>query len=139
MADSAARLTPVRSTFHAGERADLCPVFASVEIVGTKWRLLVIHHLLAGPKRFNELLRANPGLTSKTLTATLKSLEGAGLIAREVLAMRPVAVVYTLTDEGRSLEGLVAELRRWGERRVLPRIGRGDPSLVARFRGPNLQ
>ena len=120
-------------------RDDLCPVFASVELVGTKWRLLIVHHLLGGPKRFNELLRANPGLTSKTLTGTLKSLESAGLVVREVLALRPVGVLYTLTEEGRSLEGVVSELRRWGERRVLPRVQRGDPGVAVRFRGPNVQ
>lgn len=137
MAESSERLA---SLSHADlGRGDLCPVFASVELVGTKWRLLAVHHLLSGPKRYSELLHLNPGLSSKTLTATLKFLESAGLVEREVLPVRPVAVVYALSEEGRSLEPLVGELRRWGERRVLPRIGRGDPRLVPRFRGPNLQ
>lgn len=135
---SAAEFGAGRSMGSAG-RSDLCPVFASVELVGTKWRLLIVHHLLGGPKRFNELLRANPGLTSKTLTATLKSLESAGLVVREVLALRPVGVLYTLTEEGRSLEAVVAELRRWGERRVLPRVERGDAAVAQRFRGPHVQ
>ncbi len=137
MAGTSSRLTSLAHPEFP--RGDLCPVFASVELVGTKWRLLVIHHLLSGPKRYSELLRANPGLSTKTLTATLKFLESAGLVLRTVLPVRPVAVVYALTDEGRSLEPLVGELRRWGERRVLPRVNLGDPRLVSRFRGPNVQ
>ncbi len=137
MAGTSQHLTsPPHSDLPGG---DLCPVFASVELVGTKWRLLTIHHLLSGPKRYSELLHANPGLSTKTLTATLKFLESAGLVERTVLPVRPVAVVYALTEEGRSLEALVGELRRWGERRVLPRLHLGDPRLVPRFRGPNLQ
>ncbi len=117
----------------------LCPVFASVELVGTKWRLLVVHHLLAGPKRYSELLHANPGLSSKTLTATLKTLESAGLVERRVLPVRPVSVVYELTEEGHALAPVVQELRRWGAQRVLPRVAQGDPRLVSRFQGPHIQ
>lgn len=117
----------------------LCPVFASIELVGTKWRLLIIHHLLTGAKRYTELLRLNPGLSSKTLTSTLKSLEGFGLVDRHVIPTRPLSVVYSLTADGEALAPAVAELRRWGEQRVLPRVSSGDPRVGERFRGPNVQ
>ncbi len=114
-------------------------MFASVELVGTKWRLLVVHHLLSGPKRYSELLRLNPGLSSKTLTATLKTLESAGIVDREVVPTRPLSVVYGLTPDGEALSPAVEELRRWGEHRILPRVRSGDPALADRFRGPNVQ
>ncbi|MDE1820896.1 MAG: helix-turn-helix transcriptional regulator [Euryarchaeota archaeon] len=119
--------------------SSICPIFASVEIIGTKWRLMVVRHLLQGPKRYNELLRANPGLNAKTLSSALKFLERARVLERHVITERPVQVVYSLTADGRALGPVIEELRAWGERRVMPRWERRDAQLRAIFEGKALQ
>lgn len=113
---------------HAGKEAytaegrALCPVMAAISVVGTEWRLAIAHRLLDGPQRFSELLRSNPRLNAKTLSATLKYLEGAGVVQRTVVSTRPFSVVYSLTEMGLGLAPAARELRAWGERWVLPRL-----------------
>ncbi|MGI0053283.1 MAG: winged helix-turn-helix transcriptional regulator [Thermoplasmata archaeon] len=104
-----------------GGRA-LCPVVAAVGAIGTKWRLVVVHRLLDGPQRFSELLRSHPGLNAKTLSATVRYLERAGVVSRTVVSTRPFVVVYSLTEMGRALAPATRELRLWGERFLLPRM-----------------
>jgi DNA-binding HxlR family transcriptional regulator len=96
--------------------ASLCPVLAAVGVIGTEWRLAVVHKLLTGPQRFSELLRWNPKLNAKTLSATLKFLEGSGVVQRTVVSTRPFSVVYSLTEMGIALGPAARELRVWGER-----------------------
>src|SRR5579871_5423684 len=81
----------------------LCPVIAAVGVIGTEWRLAIIHRLLEGPQRFSELLKSNPRLNAKTLSATLKFLEGSGVVQRNVVSTRPFVVVYSLTEMGTGL------------------------------------
>lgn len=100
----------------------LCPVLAAVGVIGTEWRLAIIHRLLEGPQRFSEILRSNPRLNAKTLSATLKHLEGAGVVQRTVVSTRPFSVVYSLTEMGLSLGPAARELRAWGERWLAPRL-----------------
>ena len=100
----------------------LCPVMAAISVVGTEWRLAIVHRLLDGPQRFSELLRSNPRLNAKTLSATLKYLEAAGVVQRTVVSTRPFSVVYSLTEMGLGLAPATRELRAWGERWVLPRM-----------------
>ncbi len=94
----------------------LCPVLAAVGVIGTEWRLAIIHTLLEGPQRFSELLKSNPKLNAKTLSATLKFLEGQGVVQRTVVSTRPFSVVYSLTEMGLGLAPAARELRAWGER-----------------------
>lgn len=100
----------------------LCPVLAAVGVIGTEWRLAIIHRLLEGPQRFSEILRSNPRLNAKTLSATLKHLEGAGVVQRTVVSTRPFSVVYSLTEMGLNLGPAARELRAWGERWLAPRL-----------------
>ena len=100
----------------------LCPVLAAVGVIGTEWRLAIVHRLLSGPMRFSELLRSNPRLNAKTLSATLKFLEGAGVVQRNVISTRPFHVVYSLTEMGLDFAPAARELRSWGERWVLPHV-----------------
>jgi len=99
----------------------LCPVLAAVGVIGTEWRLAIVHRLLEGPQRFSEILKSNPRLNAKTLSATLKFLEGQGVVQRTVVSTRPFSVVYSLTDMGLGLAPAARELRQWGERWLLPR------------------
>lgn len=100
---------------------NLCPVLAAVSVIGTEWRLAIVHRLLDGPQRFSEILRSNPRLNAKTLSATLKFLEGQGVVQRHVISTRPFSVTYSLTEMGLSLAPAARELRIWGERWLLPR------------------
>ncbi len=100
----------------------LCPVLAAVGVIGTEWRLAIIHRLLTGPQRFSELLRSNPRLNAKTLSATLKFLESQGVVQRTVVSTRPFSVVYSLTEMGLGLGPAAQELRAWGERWLAPRV-----------------
>lgn len=78
-----------------------------------KWSLHVLDRLCEQPHRFNELRRAIPSLTQKSLTATLRRLERNGMIEREMLSTRPVAVEYRLTALGSTLQTLIDALLDW--------------------------
>lgn len=108
-------------TCDSGSGRALCPVLAAVGVIGTEWRLAIVHRLLDGPQRFSEILRSNPRLNAKTLSATLKFLESQGVVARSVVSTRPFSVVYSLTEMGLGLAPAARELRQWGERWLLPR------------------
>jgi DNA-binding HxlR family transcriptional regulator len=97
----------------------LCPVIAAVGVIGTEWRLAIVHRLLQGPQRFSEILKSNPRLNAKTLSATLKYLENQGVVQRTVVSTRPFSVVYSLTEMGLGLAPAARELRAWGERWLL--------------------
>jgi DNA-binding HxlR family transcriptional regulator len=99
----------------------ICPVLAAVSVIGTEWRLAIVHRLLEGPQRFSEILKSNARLNAKTLSATLKFLEGQGVVQRTVVSTRPFSVVYSLTDMGLGLAPAARELRLWGTRWLLPR------------------
>jgi DNA-binding HxlR family transcriptional regulator len=99
----------------------LCPVLAAIGVIGTEWRLAIVHRLLDGPQRFSEILKSNPRLNAKTLSATLKFLEQQGVVQRTVVSTRPFSVVYSLTEMGLGLAPAARELRAWGERWLLPK------------------
>jgi len=95
-----------------------CPVAATLDLIDGKWKGVVLYHLLAGPKRFNQLGRELTTVTQRMLTKQLRELEEAGLVSRTVFAQVPPRVDYALTDEGRSLAPVIASLKAWGEGRI---------------------
>jgi DNA-binding HxlR family transcriptional regulator len=95
-----------------------CPVERTLELIGGKWKGVLLYHLLDGTKRFNELRRMFPGLTQRVLTAQLRELERDGLVRREVYAQVPPKVEYSLTERGTTLEPLLLLMRDWGERNL---------------------
>ena len=99
----------------------LCPVLAAVGVIGTERRLAIVHRLIEGPQRISEILPSNSRLNAKTLSATLKFLEGQGVVQRTVVSTRPFSVVYSLTEMGLGLAPAARELRAWGEKWLLPR------------------
>jgi DNA-binding HxlR family transcriptional regulator len=123
--------TVVPREIPAGD-VSLCPVLAAVGVIGTEWRLSIVHKLLSGPQRFSELLRWNPKLNAKTLSATLKFLENAGVVQRTVVSTRPFSVVYALTEMGLGLAPATRELQAWGERWLAPRTIVPRPLVVPR-------
>lgn len=91
-----------------------CPVEATVEVIGGKWKSTLIFHLLGGPRRFNELKRRLTGVTQRMLTLQLRELERDGLVHREVYREVPPKVEYSLTEFGESLEPIIVQMRDWG-------------------------
>ena len=92
-----------------------CPVEATLEKIGGKWKGIVLYHLLDGPKRYNELMRNVGGVTQRMLTKQLRELEDDGLILRKVFPVVPPHVEYSLTESGMTLEPILLALRDWGE------------------------
>lgn len=96
-----------------------CPVEATLDLIDGKWKGVILYHLRDGTLRFNELGRRLTGITQRMLTKQLRELEEAGLVERRVYAQVPPKVEYSLSEEGRSLEPVIAALATWGEGRIL--------------------
>ena len=94
--------------------ADTCPVQTTLELIGGKYKALILWHLSDGKLRFSELRKAISGATPKMLTQQLRELEGQQLIHREVYPIIPPKVEYSLTDLGRSLMPVLMSMRDWG-------------------------
>jgi len=92
-----------------------CPVEATLEKIGGKWKGIALYHLLDGTKRYNELKREVGNVTQRMLTKQLRELEEDGLIVRKVYPVVPPHVEYSLSDKGKTLEPILLALRDWGE------------------------
>lgn len=90
-----------------------CPVEAMVEVIGGKWKGVILYHLLDGTKRFNELKRLKPNITQRMLTLQLRELEADGIIHREVYREVPPKVEYSLTELGESLRPIILLMMEW--------------------------
>ena len=91
-----------------------CPVATCVQLIGNKWKLLIIQQLLDGPQRFTELKKTIPGISQKVLTDNLRALEGDGIVDREVFAEVPPKVVYSLSELGNTLRPILDAMQEWG-------------------------
>ncbi len=92
-----------------------CPVEMTLQLIGDKWKILILRDLLTGTKRFGELKKSVTGITQKVLTSNLRDMESSGLLTREVFPEVPPRVEYTLTDTGYSLEPILDSMYSWGE------------------------
>ena len=95
---------------------EICPVARTAEIVSGKWTLLIIRDLATGTKRFSELERSLHGISPKTLSERLSTLEAEGVLRRQMYAEVPPKVEYTLTDKGRDLICVIESMREFGKR-----------------------
>ena len=91
-----------------------CPVATTVQLIGSKWKLLILRNLLQRPWRFNELKRSLDGISQKVLTDSLRSMEEDGLITRTVYPEVPPHVEYALSETGESMRPILMAMQSWG-------------------------
>jgi DNA-binding HxlR family transcriptional regulator len=92
-----------------------CPLNYTMNLIGTKWKPLILFHLLDGPLRSGLLQKKITGISNKMFTQTVRELEKDGLITRKVFAVVPPKVEYQLSVRGKSLEAILRSLDAWGE------------------------
>ena len=92
-----------------------CPVATTVQLIGNKWKLLIIRNLIYNEKqRFTDFVKTIPGISKKVLTDNLRALEEDGLVVREVFAEVPPRVEYSLTKLGGTLKPILDAMVNWG-------------------------
>ncbi len=91
-----------------------CPVATTVQIIGSKWKLLILRNLLTRPWRFNELRKNLEGISQKVLTDSLRSMEEDGIITRTVYPEVPPRVEYALSELGESIRPIIDAMAEWG-------------------------
>lgn len=93
-----------------------CPVEITLGVISGRWKVMIIHQLLEGTKRFNQLHRELKGITHRTLTKQLRELETNGLILRRDYAEIPPRVEYSLSPLGRTLKDILMAMHFWAEK-----------------------
>lgn len=96
------------------EELPACPVATTVQMIGSKWKLLIMRNLLQRPWRFNELKKDLEGISQKVLTDSLRSMEADGIITRTVYPEVPPRVEYALSDLGESMRPIMDAMEIWG-------------------------
>ncbi|MPM83882.1 HTH-type transcriptional activator HxlR [bioreactor metagenome] len=97
------------------DKLPACPVEITLQLIGNKWKVLILRDLLDGTKRFGELKKSVTGITQKVLTSNLRSMEESDLVTREVFPEVPPRVEYTLTEIGYSLKPILDSMAVWGD------------------------
>ena len=97
------------------DKISWCPTSAAMELIGGKWKSVILTHLISGTKRYNELRKEIPGITERTLSLQLKQLEEDGFVVRKVFTKKPpLRVEYTLTEFGQTLVPILNLIIEWG-------------------------
>lgn len=96
------------------EELPVCPVATTVQLIGSKWKLLIIRNLRARPWRFNELRKDLEGISQKVLTDSLREMEADGIITRTVYPEVPPRVEYALSPLGETLGPILDAMAQWG-------------------------
>ena len=91
-----------------------CPVATTVQLIGNKWKLLIIRNLLVRPWRFSELQKNLNGISQKVLTDCLRTMEADGIIIRKAYAEVPPRVEYSLSELGESMRPILTAMEEWG-------------------------
>jgi DNA-binding HxlR family transcriptional regulator len=109
-----------------------CGVEACLEVIGGKWKGVILHHLLeGGVLRFGELKKLKPELSPRILTTQLRELEHDGVVLRKVFPVVPPKVEYSLSEFGKTLEPIIKMMQTWGDTYLL----RADSSVHGGVRG----
>ncbi|MCE7065782.1 helix-turn-helix transcriptional regulator [Dyadobacter sp. CY326] len=96
-----------------------CPITATMEVIGGKWKPLILYNLTLGTRRFGELSVRIPSISRKVLTEQLKELERDGLVVRQQYKEMPPRVEYSLTEKSNSLVAVFKEIANWGNQNLL--------------------
>lgn len=107
------------------EELPACPVATTVQLIGRKWKLLILRDLQARPWRFNELKKDLEGISQKVLTDSLRSMEEDGIVTRTVYPEVPPRVEYALSALGESMRPIIQAMETWG-REYQEAVGRGE-------------
>lgn len=91
-----------------------CNVEVTIDLIGGKWKPVILWHLMHNKKRFNEMRRMIPQITTKMLTQQLKELEEDGLVDRKIFAEIPPKVEYSITEAGLSVKSVLEAMCKWG-------------------------
>ena len=91
-----------------------CPVATTVSLIGSKWKLLILRALLERPWRFNELQKSIDGISQKSLTEALRSMEADGIVVRKAYPEVPPRVEYSLSELGESMRPIIKTMESWG-------------------------
>ncbi|MGH2820977.1 MAG: winged helix-turn-helix transcriptional regulator [Actinomycetota bacterium] len=95
-------------------RDSFCPQFQkAIELIGRRWSGTILRALMGSPLRFSEISARIPEISDRSLSARLKELEAEAVVVRRVEATQPVSVSYELTEKGRALGAVIAEVERW--------------------------
>lgn len=97
------------------EEMPACPVATTVQLIGIKWKLLILRNLMQRPWRFNKLRRDLEGISQKVLTDSLRSMEDNGILTRTVYPEVPPHVEYALSDLGQFLRPIIESMAEWGQ------------------------
>ena len=97
------------------EEMSACPVATTVQLIGSKRKLLILRNLMQRPWRFNELRRDLEGISQKVLTDSLRSMEEDGILTRTVYPEVPPRVEYALSGLGQSLRPIIEAMAEWGQ------------------------
>jgi len=91
-----------------------CPVEATLDVLGGKWKGIILFHLLNEKRRFNEFRRLIPDITQRILTLALRELERDGIVERTIYPEVPPRVEYEFTEFGKTLKPIITLMRDWG-------------------------
>lgn len=95
-----------------------CPIEFTLDLIGGKWKGMIMWHLNMGTKRYGELQRLLPGITPKMLIQQLRELEGSGLIERKIYQQVPPKVEYSVTEWGKSIRTVLESMCQWGNQYI---------------------
>lgn len=93
----------------------LCTIYRTLDVIGGKWKPVILWFLSDGTKRFGELKKSIQGISEKMLISSLKDLESEGIIDRFVYHSIPPKVEYSLTEKGQSILPILMSMNKWGE------------------------
>ncbi|MGQ7890102.1 winged helix-turn-helix transcriptional regulator [Paenibacillus sp. WC2504] len=93
-----------------------CPVEYTLDVIGGKWKGVLLYHMIDGSKRFNEFKRICPSISQRMLTLQLRELEEDGIVHREVYHQVPPKVEYSLTEFGQTLTPIILLMKEWGKK-----------------------
>ena len=106
-----------------------CPVTATMQLIGGKWKIIILWAINNNVNRFGELQRAIPSITKKMLTSELRALERDGFINRKVYPVVPPKVEYSITPLGDTLRPVLGAMGDWGQKYALPMQDEGKTGL----------